>query len=106
MNLYAYYTDFNFAMTRARLTLGYDVDQLNRTASAAKLIAVSPTLSNRSTASGQYQRHAVHGTTSDAVFKAWIGLPLTRKPRAIIEHYQLDQQGSITGVRLEVKYKQ
>jgi len=104
VSLYAYYTDFNATLTQAKLMIGYDVTQLNRSVSVKKLTETSPALSHSSLESGQYQYYAVQGTTADALYKAWADLHLTRKPHAVLEHYQLDQQGKILSIQLEVKY--
>jgi len=103
IDLYAYYTDFNEDFSEATLSIGYDVKQLNSSETVAALLKDSQGLNTFEIESGKYQQYAVTGRSSAAVSKAWLGLPLTEKTKAVLEHYQLDVQGLVSKVQLEVK---
>mgnify|MGYP003865651449 CR=1 FL=1 len=103
IDLYAYYTDFNNDFSKATLSIGYDIKQLNASEPVAALLEDAQGLNAFEIESGKYQQYAVTGTSSAAVSKAWLSLPLTEKTKAVLEHYQLDVQGQVSKVELEVK---
>jgi len=106
VDLYAYYTDFNTTMTKAKLTLGYDANQLNSSSTIEKLSVLLPVLNKDKIPEGEYQYYPVAGIGNKAVYKAWLNLPLDRNPKVVLEHYNLDEHGVITNIQLKIIEKQ
>ncbi len=91
--VYALYKDFKDGT--ASLTIGYGGYQFRNTPAH---------LTSQIISKGKYASIDVHGNEIISLTRAWNSVSFSTTPSAILEIYELDEQGKISNIQLRVNY--